>query len=92
MKKHNSDQYESIQVKLDEFKHPIAFRNKVAELIESGMTEAEAKTFVRTTPFELELYYQKDSGLFGVEAEAVESGGPIFSPYSGEEMEDADEN
>lgn len=91
MKKNNSDQYESIMVKLDEFKHPIAFKTKLDELIESGMTAEEARVFIQTTPIELEIYYQKDSGLFAVEAEAVDSG-TVYSPYSGEELEEAEEN
>jgi len=91
MKKNNSDQYESIMVKIDEFKHPIVFKTKVEELVESGMSEKEAKNFVRTTPFELELYYDKNAGLFGVDPEAVESG-TVYNPYSSELMEEADEN
>lgn len=90
MKKHNSDQYESIDVWIDEHRHPIAFKNKVEELVEGGMTEQEAINFVRTTPIELEIYYKKDAGLFGVEAEAVESG-TVYDPYSGKEMDEADE-
>lgn len=40
--------------------------------------------------FELELYYEEGRGAFAVESEAVESG-EIYSPYSGELGEDADE-
>ena len=90
MKLHNSDQYESINVLIDEHRQPIAFKNKVDELVESGMIQEEAETFVRTTPIELEIYYSKFEGLFGVEAEAVESG-TIYNPYSSKLMEDAEE-
>lgn len=52
------------------------------------MTEEEAKDFVRTTPFSIELYYHVNQGLFGVEGEAVESyGNEIYSPYTGEECD-----
>jgi len=90
MKLHNSDQYESINILLDKHKHPIAFENRVQSLVNSGLTRKEALDFVRTTAIELELYYDKDAGLFGMEAEAVESG-TIYNPYSGELMEDAEE-
>ena len=90
MQLNNSDQYESINVRLDEIQHPIAFATKVQELVNSGMKEDEAKKFVRITPIELEIYYSESQGLFGIEAEAVDSG-TIYNPYSGELMEDAEE-
>lgn len=80
---------EVIEVYLSEEKQPIAFGNKVKELMEeSGMSEEEAKEFVRTTPFTLELYYHMYQGLFAVESEAVEGyGNEIYSPYTGEECD-----
>ena len=36
---------------------------------------------------ELEIYYEKGTGLFAVESEAVESG-TIYSPYTGELCEE----
>lgn len=89
MKLNNSDDYESIEVFVDPVKHPIAFKNRVASLMESGMTEEEASEFARQ-PLEMELYYDKDAGLFLVESEAVECG-TIYNPYDGQLMEGFDE-
>lgn len=77
--------YESIEILLDKNKFPIAFKNKVDELVEQGAfnTREEAEKWVSETPIELELYYDKDKGLFGVESGAVESG-CIYSPYDAE--------
>ena len=77
--------YESINIILDEHKFPIAHKNKVDELMEQGAFESreEARQWVNSTPIELELYYEKHSGLFGVEAEAVESAHEtLCSPYT----------
>ena len=84
MKLNNSDCYDSIMVTL-------APANKVDELIEQNQfkTREEAEAYVSGTPIELELYYEKGTGLFAVEAEAVESG-TIYSPYTKELLEDAD--
>lgn len=74
IKVNDVDCYESIMVILDENKYPIAHQNKVDELMESGAFKsvAEAKEWVNTTPIELELYYEKDAGLFAVESEAID--------------------
>lgn len=76
------DNYEPIIVSL---KHGgIAWKNKVDELIsECGMSKEEAEE-IASEPFELELYYEKGTGLFAVETAAAENGG-FFSPYSKEE-------
>ena len=89
MKLNNSDCYDSIMVTLAPDKYPTAFANKVDELIEQNQfkTREEAEAYVSGTPIELELYYEKGTGLFAVEAEAVES---IYSPYTKELLEDAD--
>ena len=89
MKLNNSDSYEPIMVILSPDKYPIAFNNKVEELLEQKLfnTRAEAETFVVSTPIEIELYYEKGTGLFAVESEAVESG-TIYSPYTKELLED----
>lgn len=88
----NADSYEPIQVRLSKETTPIAFEQKVQELIEEcGMTREQAEQTVRDTVFELELYYQKGSGLFAVESEAVEAG-IIYSPYSGERCSEPQED
>lgn len=85
VKLNNGENYESINVFLTREKTPIAFQNKFEELVENGMSEEDAEKFIATTPFELELYYEKDFGLWGVESEFVENcTDMVFSPYTGE--------
>ena len=52
-------------------------------------TRDEAEQLVSDMEFELEIYYEKGTGLFAVESEAVESC-TIYSPYTAELCEDAD--
>jgi hypothetical protein len=92
-KLNNSDNYESIQVWLSKENHPIAFENKVQCLINSGTSREAAEAFVEemwARPIEMEVYYEPDYGLFLVEPDAAEAG-TIYSPYSKELGEDADE-
>ena len=91
MKLNNSKNYESIKVFLSPIDTPIAYENKIQELVEQGMSLEEAKNFVGTIPIELEIYYSKNNGLFGVEAEAVESG-TVYNPYTSELLEEADDD
>lgn len=92
LKLNNSDDYEHLcNVKLTKDKYPIAFAEKVQELVEyCGMTEDEAEKAIADMEIELEIYYHKGCGLFAVESEAVE-GGTIYSPYTAELLEEADE-
>ena len=90
IKVNNEDCYESIMVILDENKYPIAHQNKVDELMESGAFEsvAEAKKWVNTTPIELEIYYEKDAGLFAVESDAIDNCSEyLCSPYTKAEFD-----
>ena len=73
---------EVIEVYIDPIKHPVAYSNKLEELIGSGMTREEAERFILTTPFEMELYYSKDQGLFLVESEPLEYI-KVYNPYDG---------
>lgn len=85
IKVNKEDVYESIMIILHEDKYPIAHKAKLEELMEQGDFDSveEAKEWINTTPIELELYYEKHSGLFGVEAEAVESAHEtLCSPYT----------
>ena len=87
----NSDDYEFLcNVTLTKEKFPIAFENKVQELLEEGVcsTREDAERTVEYMSIELELYYHKGYGLFAVDSEAVASG-TIYSPYSGELYEDS---
>lgn len=93
IKLNNSENYEHLcNVRLTKEKFPIAFEHKVQELIEDcGMSREEAEKTIPDMEIELELYYHPSYGLFAVESEAVERTASIFSPYTGEELEDADE-
>ena len=90
VKLNNSDEYEHLcNVKLTKEKFPKAFQAKVEELLEEKVceTQEEAEKLVESMEFELELYYEKGTGLFAVESEAVESG-TIYSPYTAELCEE----
>ena len=78
---------EVIEVLLTPTKFPIAYKNKVDELMEQGAfdTREEAEKWVQTTPICLEIIYEKHSGLFAVESEGLESGG-LVSPYTNKEI------
>ena len=91
MKKYKSDSVESIDFYLSETKTPISFKTKLNELIEAGMTEQEARTFILSTPLEMEVYYEKNMGLFMVESEAVDNN-TIFDPYTGQELEENEDD
>ena len=76
---------ETIEVMLTEERFPKAFNNKLRELMDQKAfdSEDEARAWIRSTPFVLELYYEKDSGLFAVESEALDScPETICSPYT----------
>ena len=91
MKRNDENNYESINVLLTKEKFPICFKNKVDELMgqKAFNTREEAEKWLSTTPIELELYYEKDAGLFGIEAEAMEScSETLCSPYTKESFED----
>lgn len=93
VKLNNSDNYEPINIVLTENAYPIAYNNKIEELVEQGLY-ADVETAKLDNPrieIECEIYYQKHSGLFAVECGAVESV-CVYSPYSGELCEfDVDE-
>ena len=92
IKMNNADNYESINITLSRENTPIAYQNKLDELIDCMAfdTQAEAEKWLSETPIELELYYENGYGLFGVEAEAVESM-ETKSPYSGAPILDENE-
>ena len=69
--------------KLDKGKCPFAWNNKLAELMEQGMSREDAEDAVNEMDFQLEIYYEKDFGMFAVESDAIECNANIYSPYSG---------
>ena len=89
MKANKAGQEETIAVLLTRRTFPIAFQNKLNELMEQGAfdSEEEATRWIESNPIILEIMYEKHSGLFAVDSESIESG-IIVSPYSGEEIED----
>lgn len=74
---------EVIEVRLTPYNYPIAFKNKVDELLEQGAfnTKEDAEKWVMETTFVLELIYEKHQGLFAVESEALENT-TCYSPYT----------
>jgi hypothetical protein len=76
---------ETIEFYLDPVKHPVAYRNKKEELMNSGMPPDEIDRYIMNTPFVMEVYYSKDQGLFFVESETI---GIIkmYNPYDGSEI------
>lgn len=92
VKLNNAENAEIIEVKLSKEKFPIAYKNKMEELIEvSGMTKEEAEKYLDNWVIPMELVYHKEYGLFMVESESIEST-PIYSPYTGEECDDSELN
>lgn len=91
VKLNNYDNYESIKVTLSKGEYPIAYNNKIEELVEEGLykTTEDAENDNPTIEIEMEIYYEKHYGLFAVESAAVESG-TIYSPYTSELCDDVD--
>ena len=88
MKANKVGQEETIDVLLTRRTFPIAFQNKLNELMEQGAfdNEEDATKWIESNPIVLEIMYEKDSGLFAVESEAIECD-TLVSPYSGERIE-----
>lgn len=78
---------EVIKVLLTPGTYPIAYNNKVDELVKEGAfpTRFEAEKWLQTTPIDLEIIYEKGHGLFAVESQALEMGG-LVSPYTCSEI------
>lgn len=91
VKLNTSDNYESIKVTLSKGEYPIAYNNKIEELVEEGLykTTEDAENDNPTIEIEMDIYYEKHYGLFAVESAAVESG-TIYSPYTSELCDDVD--
>jgi hypothetical protein len=76
---------EIITLKIDEKEHPIAYKAKLDELIECGMSEDEARKYI-SQGFVMEIHYAPNQGFFLVESEAIGCT-TIFNPYDGIECE-----
>ena len=77
---------EVIIISLDRNKYPNAFENRVKSLMDSGLDRADAEKYA-SDPIALEILYDPDCGLFGLEAEAVDCLFEFFNPYTGESIE-----
>jgi hypothetical protein len=88
MRLNSADSYEPITIILTKENTPIAYNNKIEELVEYGAysSKEEAEADNKSITIECEIYYEKFYGLFAVEADAVESG-TIYSPYNGKRCE-----
>lgn len=82
--KNKPEEYEPIVVVINPDEHPKVYNAMVESYMKSGMTKAEAIAQM-IQPFELELYFDPDSGLFAVEPGAVDST-KIYNPYTKEEL------
>ena len=93
VKLNSAENYEPITIIIDKEQYPIAYNNKIEELVEQGAyaTKEDAEKDNPMFEMECEIYYDKHNGLFAVESGAVESG-TIYSPYSGELCEDYGEH
>lgn len=90
IKINEANTYEPIEVKLSKGKTPIAYKNKINELLKQKVfdTKEEAEEWLDNTPIEVEMYYEEGHGLFLVESEAIESAtdGLLCSPYTKEPL------
>ena len=78
---------EFITIRISKDKTPIAFANKVAELVENGFELADAEKMADGMELECEIMYHKGYGIFAVESEAIGCG-DIYSPYNQERAKD----
>lgn len=93
VKLNNGDNYEHLlNVRLTENKFPIAYKAKLNELIENGLSEEEAREYLDNSTIELELYYSPNNGLFAVETDAIECGATIYDPYTSQKCKEWYEN
>lgn len=84
---------EIVEVILSETKYPVAFANKLAELMEDHTfdSEEEARQWLSDNPICLEIYYEKGQGLFAVESSVLEyNPEDIYSPYTRQMIVDVD--
>lgn len=91
MKANNPNNYESIIVIINKDEYPIIFNQIVEEQMSLGMAREQAEKYADGLEIELELYYEKDSGLWGVDSQAVDAQVGLSSPYSKEPLEYEDE-
>lgn len=87
-----NEDYDSLTIRLINFPH--AFKAKCKEYVEQGIAKnmEEAESLLKDCEIELELFYDINNGLFGVESEAMDSlSDEMVSPYTSEVAENANE-
>ena len=82
----SAENAETVFISFDKHTHPIAFENRVKSLMDSGLDRADAEK-AASEPIVLEILYDPDCGLFGLESEAVDCLFEFFNPYTGESIE-----
>lgn len=70
VKLNSAEKYESINIIIDKEQYPIAYANKISEMVEQGLYETieEAETANPYFEMECEIYYKKHNGLYVVES------------------------
>lgn len=77
---------EVIEVYLSPTKTPVAFNNRVEELMEEcGLTREDAEKEAYNHSILLELVYEKNCGLFAIDNQATDCS-PVWSPYTQKEV------
>ena len=79
---------ETIDILLSEERFPRTREAKLEELLEHGAFDSrdEAERWLDQNPICVELIYEKGSGLFAVESEALSCPCCVISPYSGKDV------
>lgn len=78
---------ETIKASLTPEEHPIAFENRVKDLLPAGYSRKEAEKMARE-PMEMEIYFEVGTSLFAVDSGAIENGAFVYSPYTQEQGQD----
>lgn len=75
---------EVVEIRLIDY--PIAFQTKCEEYVEQKLAKniEQARELLKDCVIDLEIMYEKDSGLIGIESGALESHIDVVSPYTGE--------
>ncbi len=93
LKINNEENYEHLcTIKLTKEQFPIAYKNKVDELVSLGMAKEEAEKDIAKMEIELELYYHEGHGCFAVETDFAANTSEMFSPFNGEKVKYESDN
>jgi len=94
-KLHDPEDVESFTIKVTKKKFPKVWNCLLEEFESICENEEEALSHLESlllNEIELELYYDPNFGMFAVEADAIENGARIFSPYSKTEFVNSKES